>query len=271
MENTEKIISWLKDVSFAYGPKLLAAIGLLVIGLWLIKKVTNIIRKKSKGGKLDGTLLKFLLNLLGWALKIFLIIAVLGQLGIESTALVGILAALGLGIGLAMQGSLSNLAGGFLIIAFRPYKLGDLIEAQGEIGHVKEIDIFNTKIITPQNKLVIIPNGAMSNGNITNYTTEGVLKIFHVIGVSYDSDIKQTKDVLMNVLTSQKKVLADPAPTVDVFELADSSINFAVRPAVKSEDYWEVYFATLENAKEALDAAGIEIPYPHSVEIHKQG
>ena len=270
MENYEQIINWLKETGIEYGPKLLAAIGLLVVGLWIIKKVLKVIRKKSAGGKLDGTLLKFLLNLLGWSLKIFLIIAVLGQLGIESTALVGILAALGLGIGLAMQGSLSNLAGGFLIIAFRPYKLGDLIEAQGEIGHVKEIDIFNTKIITPQNKLVIIPNGAMSNGNITNYSAEGVLKIFHVIGVSYDADIKRTKEVLMEVLTSQAKVLSDPKPTVDVFELGDSSVNFAVRPAVKPEDYWEVYFATIEKAKIALDGAGIEIPYPHRVQVQKQ-
>ena len=271
MEKLDKIISWLIDTSIEYGPRLLAAVGLLVVGLWLIKKVLHIVKKKSSGGKLDGTLLKFLLNLLNWALKIFLIIAVLGQLGIESTGLVGILAALGLGIGLALQGSLSNLAGGFLIMAFRPYKLGDLIEGQGEIGHVKDIDIFTTKIITPQNKLVIIPNGAMSNGNITNYTAEGVLKIFHTIGVSYDSDIKKTKEVLMNVLTSQEKVLKDPAPTVNVSELADSSVNFAVRPAVKSEDYWEVYFATLEKAKEALDAAGIEIPYPHRVNIQKEG
>ena len=271
MENADKIIRWLIDASIEYGPNLLMAIGLLVIGLWLIKKVTSVIRKRSKGGKLDGTLIKFLLNLLGWALKIFLIIAVLGQLGIESTGLVGILAALGLGIGLALQGSLSNLAGGFLIMAFRPYKLGDLIEGQGEIGHVKEIDIFTTKIITPQNKLVIIPNGAMSNGNITNYTAEGVLKIFHTIGVSYDADLKQTKEVLMKVLTSQEKVLKDPTPTVDVCELGDSSVNFAVRPAVKSEDYWEVYFATLEKAKEALDAAGIGIPYPHRVNIQKEG
>jgi small conductance mechanosensitive channel len=271
MEDYSKYVDKAKEILFEYGPKLLAAVGLLVIGLWLIKRVLKIVRKRSEGGKLDGTLLKFLLNLLGWALKIFLLIAVLGQLGIQSTALVGILAAVGLGIGLALQGSLSNLAGGFLIMAFRPYKLGDLIEGQGEIGHVHEIDIFTTKIITPQNKLVIIPNGAMSNGNITNLTSRGVLKIFHTIGVSYDADIRETKKVLIEVLTSQKKVLKDPPPLVEVSELGDSSVNFAVRPAVKTEDYWEVYFETLERAKIALDAAGIEIPYPHSVEIHKQG
>jgi len=271
MEDYSKYIDKAKELLIEYGPKLLAAIGLLVIGLWIIRRVLKVVRKRSEGGKLDGTLSKFLLNLLGWALKIFLLIAVLGQLGIESTALVGILAALGLGIGLALQGSLSNLAGGFLIMAFRPYKLGDLIEGQGEIGHVEEIDIFTTKIITPQNKLVIIPNGAMSNGNITNYTSLGVIKIFHTIGVSYDADIRETKKVLMEVLTSQEKVLKDPPPLVEVSELADSSVNFAVRPAVKTEDYWEVYFETLERAKNALDAAGIEIPYPHAVEIQKEG
>lgn len=269
MEDYSKYVEKAKALLIEYGPKFLAAIGLLVIGLWIIKRILKIVRKRSEGGKLDGTLLKFLLNLLGWALKIFLLIAVLGQLGIESTSLVGILAALGLGIGLALQGSLSNLAGGFLIMAFRPYKLGDLIEGQGEIGHVEEIDIFTTKILTPQNKLVIIPNGAMSNGNITNYTSRGVLKIFHTIGVSYDADIRETKKVLMEVLTSQEKVLKDPPPLVEVSELADSSVNFAVRPAVETEDYWDVYFETLERAKNALDAAGIEIPYPHAVEIQK--
>lgn len=271
MDDYQKYLDKGKDLFVEYGPKLLAAIGLLVIGLWVIKRIIRIVRKRSEGGRLDGTLLKFILNLLGWALKIFLIIAVLGQLGIETTALMGILAALGLGIGLALQGSLANLAGGFLIMAFRPYKLGDLIQAQGEIGHVIEIDIFTTKIKTPDNKLVIIPNGAMSNGNITNLSSHGVLKVFHTIGVSYDADIRQTKEVLMNVLTSQEKVLKDPPPMVEVSELADSSVNFAVRPAVKTEDYWDVYFTTLERAKKALDQAGIEIPYPHTVEIRKQG
>ena len=154
---------------------------------------------------------------------------------------------------------------------FKPFKVGDLIEAQGELGNVKEIQIFTTSLLTPQNKLVIVPNGALSNGNITNYSAEGILKIFHVIGVSYDADIKQTKEVLMKVLTSQEKVLSDPPPMVEVTALGESSVDFAVRPAVKAEDYWDVYFATLENAKEALDAAGIEIPYPHSVEIQKEG
>ena len=270
MEDSAKYLEMAKNLALKYGPKLLMAIGLIVVGLWVIKRVLNTLRKKSEGGKLDGTLLKFLLNLLGWALKIFLLITALGLLGFESTSLAAILAALALGIGLALQGSLANLAGGLLIMAFKPYKIGDLIEGQDALGHVKEIDIFTTKILTMDNKLVIIPNGAMSNGNITNYSTEGIVKVFHTIGVSYDADIKQTKQVLMDVLTSQEKVLKDPPPLVEVEALGESSVDFAVRPAVKTEDYWHVYFATLEKAKIALDAAGIEIPYPHAVEIQKE-
>jgi small conductance mechanosensitive channel len=219
----------------------------------------------------DESLQKFLKNLVGWSLKVLLIVVILGNLGIQTTSFAAILAAAGLAVGLALQGSLSNFAGGVLLMIFKPFKIGDLIEAQGELGVVKEIEIFTTKIVSRQNKLVIIPNGILSNGNITNYTAEGVLKIFLTIGVSYDADIKQTKEVLMKVLTSQEKVLNDPAPMVEVSGLGDSSVDFAVRPSVKSEHYWDVYFATLEKAKEALDAAGIEIPYPHAVEIQKQG
>ena len=150
-------------------------------------------------------------------------------------------------------------------------KIGDLIEAQGEIGVVKEIEIFTTKLIGLSNKEIIIPNGALSNGNIVNYTTEGTRRVDLVFGVGYDSDIKKTKEVLMKVITENPKVLKEPAPTVNVLELADSSVNFAVRPWCKAEDYWAVYFETMENTKEALDAACIEIPYPHQVEIQKKG
>ena len=170
-------------------------------------------------------------------------------------------------VGLALQGSLSNFAGGVLIMIFKPYKLGDLIEAQGVIGAVTEIDIFNTRMVSPDNKRVIVPNGAMANGNIVNYTAEGKIRVDVVIGVDYNSDIKQTKTVLIEVLCSHPLVLENPQPFVGVSELADSSINFVVRPYCKPEDYWQVYFDTYENAKLALDKAGIEIPYPHMVHI----
>lgn len=259
------------ELGTEYGIKVLGAIIIWIVGSWIIKKIMKVMSKMMNKSNYEPSLQKFLKNLTGWLLKVILFIVILGNLGVETTSFAAILAAAGLAIGMALQGSLGNFAGGVLLMIFKPFKIGDLIEAQGELGVVKEIEIFTTKIVSPQNKLVIIPNGTLSNGNITNYSAEGVLTIFHTFGVSYDADIKQTKEVLLNVLTSQEKVLKDPAPMVKVSELADSSVNFAVRPSVKAEDYWDVYFETVERAKEALDAAGIEIPYPHAVEIQKQG
>ncbi|WP_299551854.1 mechanosensitive ion channel domain-containing protein [Seonamhaeicola sp.] len=254
-----------------YGIKVIGAIVIWIVGSWIIKKITKGIGKVMSKNNYDVSLQKFLLNLIGWGLKILLFLAILSQLGIETTSFAAILAAAGLAIGMALQGSLGNFAGGVLIMIFKPFKIGDLIEAQGELGVVKEIEIFTTKILSPTNKEIIIPNGALSNGNITNYSTEGMLRVDLTIGVSYDSDIKQTKEVLMNVLTSNPKVLKDPAPSVSVAELADSSVNFAVRPYATIADYWDVYFGVTEGCKLALDKAGIEIPYPHQVEIHKEG
>ncbi|MFP2995803.1 mechanosensitive ion channel domain-containing protein [Spongiivirga sp. MCCC 1A20706] len=253
-----------------FGPKLLAAIAIWIIGSWIVGKVIKIIGKLMDRANYDESLQKFLSNLIGWILKALVILAALGTLGVETTSFAAIIAAAGLAIGLALQGSLANFAGGVLIMIFKPFKIGDLIEAQGELGVVKEIEIFTTKLNSPQNKLIIIPNGSLSNGNIVNYSAEGKLRIDHVIGVAYDTNMKQAKEVLLKVLTDQEKVLSDPAPAVTVVELADSSINMAVRPWAKVEDYWDVYFDTLEKSKEALDAAGIEIPYPTSVEIEKQ-
>ncbi|GGG33861.1 mechanosensitive ion channel family protein [Bizionia arctica] len=258
------------ELGTEYGLKILGAIIIWIIGSWVIKKLIKGTRVVMTKRGFDISLQKFLLNLVGWILKILLILTILSQLGVETTSFAAILAAAGLAVGLALQGSLGNFAGGVLIMIFKPIKIGDLVEAQGEIGVVKEIEIFTTKLIGLSNKEIIIPNGALSNGNIVNYSTEGTRRVDLTIGVGYDSDIKKTKEVLMNVLTSNPKVLSDPAPTVNVSELADSSINFAVRPWCKTADYWAVYFESMENIKEALDAAGIEIPYPHQVEIHKK-
>lgn len=252
-----------------YGVPVLKAILVYIIGSFIIKKLVGILRKVMAKGSYDESLQKFLMNLVSWALKIFLIIIVIGTLGIETTSFAAVIAAAGLAVGLALQGSLSNFAGGVLIMIFKPYKIGDLVEAQGVLGVVKEIEIFTTKLVSPDNKLLIVPNGAMANGNIVNYTAEGKIRVDTVIGVDYASDIKQTKDVLLEVLTSNPLVLQDPAPSVNVMELADSSVNFAVRPFCKPEHYWDVYFGTYENCKIALDKAGIEIPYPHEVQINK--
>ncbi|WP_223034733.1 mechanosensitive ion channel family protein [Hanstruepera marina] len=258
------------DFVTTYGLKVIGAIVIWIVGSWFIKKIIGATKKIMAKANYDESLQKFLLNLCTWALKILLIITLLGTLGVPTTSFAAVIAAAGLAVGLALQGSLGNFAGGVLLMIFKPIKIGDLIEAQGEIGVVKEIEIFTTKLTGLSNKEIIIPNGALSNGNIVNYTTEGTRRVDLVFGVGYDSDIKKTKEVLMNVLTSHPKVLQDPAPAVTVMELADSSINFATRPWCKTEDYWEVYFDVTEQTKEALDAAGIEIPYPHQVEIHKE-
>lgn len=265
----EKYYIEAKALLLDYAPKIVTALAILLIGLFVINLLVKMSRKVMKKAGVDITLQKFLGNLLGWALKILLIVTVISQLGVETTSFAAILAAAGLAVGLALQGSLANFAGGVLIMIFKPFKLGDLVEAQGEIGVVKEIEIFTTKLTGLSNKEIIIPNGSLSNGNIVNYTTEGTRRVDLVIGVSYDADIKKTKEVLMQVLTSHPKVLKDPAPGVTVSELADSSVNFAVRPWSKTADYWDVYFEITENVKLALDEAGIEIPYPHQVHIKK--
>ncbi|RKN81578.1 mechanosensitive ion channel family protein [Ulvibacterium marinum] len=271
MEEAEVWMNKGIDFVIQYGPKVLGAILIYIVGSWIIKKIIGTTRKVMSKSSYDESLQRFLLNMASWALKVLLIIIVISTLGVDVTTFAAVIAAAGLAVGLALQGSLSNFAGGVLIMIFKPYRIGDLIEAQGVLGVVKEIEIFTTKLTTPENKLAIVPNGAMANGNIINYTEEGKIRVDTVVGIGYGEDIKKTKEVLMEVLTSNPKVLPEPAPSVNVMELADSSVNFAVRPFCKPEDYWDVYFATYEGAKLALDAAGIEIPYPHSVEIHKEG
>ncbi|MEC7265430.1 MAG: mechanosensitive ion channel domain-containing protein [Bacteroidota bacterium] len=270
MEKAEEWMNYGLELAKEFGPKLITAILIYLAGMWIINRVIRATRKVMHKSKYDESLQKFLLNLFSWVLKVFLIIVVISRLGVDVTTFAAVIAAAGLAVGLALQGSLSNFAGGVLLMIFKPYRIGDLIEAQGVLGVVKEVEIFTTKLITPQNKLAIVPNGAMANGNIINYTAEGKMRVDTVIGVGYGEDIKKTKEVLLNVLTSNPKVLQDPAPSVNVMELADSSVNFAVRPFCKPEDYWDVYFNTYENCKLALDAAGIEIPYPHRVQIQKQ-
>lgn len=267
MENLsmEAIIGYVER----YGVPLVKAILIYMIGAWIIKRIAKVLKKTMAKGNYDESLQKFLVNLVSWLLKIVLIIMVISTLGVETTSLAAVIAAAGLAVGLALQGSLSNFAGGVLIMIFKPYKIDDLVEAQGVVGHVKEIEIFTTKLITPQNKLAIVPNGAMANGNIINYTAEGKMRVDTVVGIDYESDIKKTKEVLLAMLEANPKVLKDPAPSVNVEELADSSINLAVRPYCKPEDYWDVYFGTIEGTKYALDKAGVSIPFPHEVQINK--
>ncbi|MBW1296187.1 mechanosensitive ion channel family protein [Aquimarina litoralis] len=257
------------DFIVDFGPKVIGAILIWIIGSWIIKKLMKGISKLMSIRNYDESLQKFLTNLLGWVLKIVLILAVLGTVGVETTSFAAIIAAAGLAVGLALQGSLANFAGGVLIMIFKPFKIGDLIEAQGVLGVVKEIEIFTTKLSTPENKEAIVPNGTLSNGNIINYTSQGTLRVDLNIGIGYGDDMKKAKDVVMKALTDNPKVLKDPAPTVAVSELGDNAVNLVVRPFASVEDYWDVYFGALEDSKNALDAAGISIPYPQrDVHIH---
>ena len=255
------------DYGTEYGLKLIGAVVIWIIGSWIIKKIKKILLKAMDKLNYDESLEKFLTSLIVGILKVVLIVLILGQLGVETSTFAAILAAAGLAIGLALQGSLSNFAGGILIMIFKPYRIGDYIKAQGESGTVKEIEIFTTKLNTTDNKEIIIPNGAISNGNITNFSTEKVRRVDLKIGVSYEADIKQTKELLMRIMMENSKVLSDPEPLIVLWELADSSVNFYMRSWANTDDYWTVYFEMLETSKIELDKAGIEIPYPQ-MDIH---
>lgn len=267
MENYQNLVEKAYEVILVYGPKVLLAIVVLIIGLWIINRATRVSRKVMETKQVNISLIGFVTSLTNIGLKALLLISVAGMIGIQTTSFIAILGAAGLAIGLALQGTLANFAGGVMILIFKPYKVGDLIKAQGHLGVVKEIHIFVTILLSPDSKTIIIPNGAISNGDITNYTTEGKIRVDLTFGISYNANIKQAKETLMQILTSHPKVLKEPAPFVGVSELADSSVNLAARPFSKPGDYWAVYFDIYESGKEALDNAGISIPFPQ-MDVH---
>ena len=259
MENfLDQIVHYAK----LYAPKLILAIVVLIIGMMVIKQIVKAVRKVMSKRDMEPSLQSFLGSLCSWILKILLFVAVLEMVGVATTSFIAILGAAGLAIGLALQGTLANFAGGVLLLIFKPYKVGDLIESQGVLGVVKEIQIFNTILLTPENKTGILPNGAVMNDKIINYVEEGKIRVDLTIGISYDANIKQAKEILSQLMNNNDKVLKDPGCTVDVSELADNSVNLAVRPWCKPEHYWDVYFGVLEEAKIKLDEANIGIPYP---------
>ncbi len=262
--NFQKIYDQGLSMVLEFGPKLLLAIITLIIGLWVIKYMVKLIDKSLNS---ESTLGPFIKSLVSWVLKILLFLSVASMIGIETTSFIAIFSAATLAIGLALQGSLSNLAGGVMLLIFRPFKVGDLIEAEGLLGKVQAIHIFNTILLSPDNKTIILPNGAVAGNSITNYTSEGILRVDLVAGISYDSDIKKAKEILMSVMENDPLVLKEPAPFVGVKELADSSVNFAVRPWANVDDYWTVFFGINEKIKLALDEAGITIPFPQ-VDVH---
>lgn len=245
-----------------YSPKIISAFVILIVGIYAIRLITRLIKKIMIKRELDPTLTKFLADILIWALRILLFIAFISKLGVETSSFVAILGAMGLAVGLSLQGSLSNFAGGMLIILFKPFKVGDTIEAQGQIATVLEIQIFVTKLVTANNQTIFIPNGILSNGTIINYSTQGQRRADLTIAISYETDIKKAKEIIAEVMRSNPKVLTTPAPEVGVKNLTDNAIQLAVRPWAKNEDFGTVFSETLENCKLAFDAAGIVIqPY----------
>jgi small conductance mechanosensitive channel len=255
----------------SYGPKLILAIIVLIIGLWIINRVVRMMGKAMERGKTEPTLAKFLSSLVSIGLKALLLISVASMVGIETTSFIAILGAAGLAIGLALQGTLANFAGGVLVLLFRPYKVGDYVEAQGVAGTVAEIQIFNTVIKTPDNKVIIVPNGAISNGIITNYSAEATRRVDFVFGIGYGDDMTKAKEVIGRLVAEDGRALTDPAPQIVVSSLGDSSVNITVRVWANAADYWGLYFDLTEKVKATFDQEGISIPFPQrDVHVYQQ-
>lgn len=266
----ETIIVNVQELGALYGLRIISAILILMVGRFAGLALKRLIRKSMLKLKADETLISFATSIGYVAIMAFIIIAALGQLGIQTTSFIAVLGAAGLAIGLALKGTLSNFAAGALMIIFKPFKVGDFIEGAGIAGTVEEISIFTTVLKSPDNKQIIVPNAKMTGDNIVNYSAKACRRLDIVAGVSYGDDIAKVKRVLEDILASDPRILQDPKPVIGVLELADSSVNFAVRPWVKTGDYWDVFFATQESIKKRFDAEGIRIPFPqHDVHIHR--
>ena len=270
---TKDIKSYIPDniveIVASYAFSLLMALLIFVIGKWAVNKIVKLLGKvlrKVKG--MDETLIKFLENIVYYALMIVVILTALGKLGVETTSFLAILGAAGLAIGLALKDSLGNFASGVMIILFKPFKVGDFVTAGGVTGSVSEVGIFNSVFITGDNQKIIVPNSAITSSSITNVNAFDTRRVDLVVGISYDDDIKKAKEILTNILNSNEKVLIEKGITVAVSELADSSVNFVVRAWVNTPDYWDVKFGLTESIKTTFDKEGITIPYPQRDVYH---
>jgi small conductance mechanosensitive channel len=245
-----------------FGLRVLAAIVVFVAGRWLARRLTRLIERGLVRADTDPTLVSFFHNMAYFGMLVLVVIAAVGQLGVQTTSFIAVLGAAGLAVGLALQGSLANFAAGILMIIFRPFRAGDFIEAAGTAGVVEEVQIFTTKMRTPDNKTIIIPNAQITSGTITNYSARDSRRLDLVFGVSYGDDLDKVKRVIREVLAEEKRLLDEPEPLVGLLKLGDSSVDFAVRPWVRSSDYWAVYFDLQEAMKKRFDREGISIPFP---------
>jgi len=253
--------AWL-PLMLQYGSQLLLALVTLLVGWWIVARITRATLGLMEKRNVDRTLHGFVGNLLGIGLKVLLLISVAGMVGVQTTSFIAVLGAAGLAIGLALQGSLANFAGGVLILFLRPFKAGEYIEAQGVAGTVDTISIFHTVLKTPDNKTVIVPNGSLSNGNIINYSRQPTRRVDINIGIDYGDDVKQARSLLLALAQADQRVLKDPEPVVWLVSLGDNSVNLSLRMWARTEDFWGVFWDIQEQAKESFDANGITIPFP---------
>jgi len=265
--NIEGIGKWLYDLAVNQGIQIVIALVVLIIGLWIIKIIVKSLGRMMEKKNTDPSLRPFLKSMASVLLKIMLLISVMGMMGIEMTSFIAVLGAAGLAVGMALSGTLQNFAGGVMLLIFKPFKVGDFIEAQGFMGTVSEIQIFNTILKTTDNKTIIIPNGGLSTGPMTNFSTESTRRVDFSFGIGYTDDIDKAKSVLESILTSDSRIHKDPEPFIAVGELADSSVNFTVRAWADGADYWGVHFDTIEKVKKAFDKNGISIPFPQT-DVH---
>jgi len=269
MEYVENASSWISEMVVLYGIKLISALITLVIGLWIIKILTNALARMLDRKNIDLSLRGFLKSMTGIVLKILLVISVIGMMGIQMTSFIAILGAAGLAVGMALSGTLQNFAGGVIILIIKPFKVGDYIEAQGYAGSVREIQIFNTILKTPDNVTIIIPNGGLSTGSVKNYSTEAQRRVDFVFGIAYGDDYDLAKSLITKLVEADSRVLKDPAPFIVLSELADSSVNITVRIWAQASDYWGLKFDLTERVYKEFPKAGLNIPFPQ-MDLHIQ-
>ena len=268
--DTTAIVEWLETDGLDFAINVAAAIAIFLIGRIVIRFIVSGIRKAMRKAEVEQTLETFICNLVRIALLIVVVIAAIGQVGIETTSFIAVFGAAGLAVGLALQGSLSNFAAGVLIVLFRPYKVGDFIEGAGVNGTVEVVQILTTVLKTPDNKQVIVPNSQIMGSVITNYSANATRRVDLVVGVSYSDDLDKVRKTLEELVTSDERVLKNPAHTIAVSELGDNSVNFVVRPWVKTSDYWAVHFGLTEAIKKRFDEQGISFPFPQrDVHLYK--
>ncbi|MFT6165781.1 MAG: small conductance mechanosensitive channel [Vicingaceae bacterium] len=271
MEIMDKYSDYIMAFVMQYGPKLIGAIITLIIGLWIVKRISKFFSKTLEKKEIDPSLRPFLSSMVNTLLNVFVVVSALSMMGIEMTSFVAILGAAGLAIGLALSGTLQNFAGGVIILILKPFKVGDFIEAQGYSGTVSSIQIFNTVLKTPDNKTIIIPNGGLSTGALTNYSTEPTRRVDWTVGIGYGDDIEKARKILLDILSADDRVFNDPPPFIQVSALADSSVNLATRVWVNSGDYWGVSMETNEKIYNEFNKQGINIPFPQmDVHVRKQ-